>query len=248
MNQAILTTIALTGFGVAFFHAAIPTHWLPFVLTARVQGWNASKTIAVTALAGTGHVLVTAALGLAITLFGAALSETVGAWFPRIAGGALLLFGGYYLLRQMTGKGHVHFHYPHEHLHEAGHEHGHAHGHAHPLEHENDHQHEADDRHGCQAHPTSDRAAILSLLAFLTFSPCEGFVPFYVSGIRYGWGGFAVLTAVLSIATVAGMVLFTSLTLAGLSKVKLGMLEKYESALMGILLCAVGILIIVFET
>ena len=241
MNQTVLTTIAVTGFGVAFFHAAIPTHWLPFVLTSRVQGWNKSKTIAVTALAGTGHVLVTAALGLAITLFGTALTETVGAWFPRIAGGALLLFGIYYLVRQLLGKGHVHFHYPHEHLHEPGHEHDHAHGHEHEHEH-------ADHGHGCQAHRTSDRAAILSLLAFLTFSPCEGFVPFYVSGIRYGWGGFAVLTAVLSVATVAGMVLFTSLTLAGLSKIKLGMLEKYESVLMGILLCAVGILIIVFET
>jgi ABC-type nickel/cobalt efflux system permease component RcnA len=241
MNQTVLTTIAVTGFGVAFFHAAIPTHWLPFVLTSRVQGWNKSKTIAVTALAGTGHVLVTAALGLAITLFGTALTGTVGAWFPRIAGGALLLFGIYYLVRQLLGKGHVHFHYPHEHLHELGHEHDHAHGHEHEHEH-------ADHDHGGQAHPTSDRAAILSLLAFLTFSPCEGFVPFYVSGIRYGWSGFAVLTAVLSVATVAGMVLFTSLTLAGLSKIKLGVLEKYESALMGILLCAVGILIIVFET
>ena len=251
MDQAILTTLALTGFGVAFFHAAIPTHWLPFVLTARVQGWNKSKTIAVTALAGTGHVLVTAALGLAITLFGSALSESVGAWFPRIAGGALVLFGLYYLARQMTGKGHVHFHYPHEHLHEPGHDHEHSHGHEHDHSHDHGHDHNhsaADSRHGCQAHPTSDRAAILSLLAFLTFSPCEGFVPFYVSGIRYGWGGFAVLTAVLSIATVAGMVLFTSLTLAGLSKLKLGILEKYESVLMGVLLCAVGILIIVFET
>jgi nickel/cobalt exporter len=242
MNQAILTTIALTGFAVAFFHAAIPTHWLPFVLTARVQRWNATKTIAVTALAGTGHVMVTAALGLAITLFGAALSETVGAWFPRIAGGALLLFGLYYLIRQMIGKGHVHFHYPHEHIHEHSDEHGHVHDHDHSHGHHHDH-----DKH-YQAHATSDRAAILSLLAFLTFSPCEGFVPFYVSGIRYGWGGFAVLTAVLSIATVAGMVLFTSLTLAGLSKLNLGLLEKYESVLMGALLCAVGILIIIFET
>lgn len=236
MNQTVLTTIAATGFGVAFFHAAIPTHWLPFVLTARVQKWSASKTIAVTALAGTGHVLVTAALGLAITLFGAVISERVGAWFPRIAGGALLLFGLYYLVRQLVGKGHVHFHYPHEHLHEHEHEDG-----------EHEHQHEDHD-HTCRAHPTSDRAAILSLLAFLTFSPCEGFVPFYVTGIRHGWVGFAVLTAVLSLATVAGMVIFTSLTIAGLSKIKLGLLEKYESVIMGILLCAVGILIIVFET
>jgi ABC-type nickel/cobalt efflux system permease component RcnA len=240
MNQAILTTIALTGFGVAFFHAAIPTHWLPFVLTSRVQGWNASKTIAVTALAGTGHVVVTAALGLAITLFGSTLSGTIGAWFPRIAGAALLLFGLYYLVRQIMGKGHVHFHYPHEHLYEDNHDHNHDHDH----DHGHHHRHEQ----GCEAHPTSDRAAIMSLLAFLTFSPCEGFVPFYVSGIRYGWSGFAVLTAVLSVATVAGMVLFTSLTLAGLSRLKLGLLEKYESVLMGVLLCAVGILIICFET
>jgi len=239
MNQAVLATIALTGFGVAFFHAAIPTHWLPFVLTSRVQGWSRGKTIAVTALAGTGHVVVTAALGLAITVFGAAVSDTVGEWFPRIAGGILLLFGLYYLYRQVVGKGHVHFHYPHEHLHENGDDHEHEHEHEAVLGQDAEHRH--------QAQPTSDRAAILSLLAFLTFSPCEGFVPFYVSGIRYGWAGFAVLTAVLSIATVAGMVLFTSLTLAGLGKVKLGILEKYESALMGVLLCVIGILIIVFE-
>ena len=240
MNQTVLTTIALTGFSVAFFHAAIPTHWLPFVLTSRVQKWNAAKTIAVTALAGTGHVIVTAALGLAITLFGAAISDRIGAWFPRIAGGALFLFGLYYLFRQVLGKGHVHFHYPHEHLHEQvpPSQPDHAHDHSH------DHDHDP----GYQPRRTSDRAAILSLLAFLTFSPCEGFVPFYVSGIRYGWAGFAVLTAVLSLATVAGMVIFTSLTLAGLSKIRLGLLEKYESALMGVLLCAVGVFIIVFET
>jgi nickel/cobalt transporter (NicO) family protein len=250
MNQTVLTTIALTGFSVAFFHAAIPTHWLPFVLTSRVQKWNAAKTIAVTALAGTGHVIVTAALGLAITLFGAAISDQIGAWFPRIAGGALFLFGLYYLVRQVLGKGHVHFHYPHEHLHEQVpvSQHGHGldatHGHAHDHDHDHDHNHE----NGYQPRRTSDRAAILSLLAFLTFSPCEGFVPFYVSGIRYGWAGFAVLTAVLSLATVAGMIIFTSLTLAGLSKIRLGILEKYESALMGVLLCAVGVFIIVFET
>ena len=50
----------------------------------------------------------------------------------------------------------------------------------------------------------SDRVAISSLLALLTFSPCESFLPVYVSGIRYGWIGFVLLTAILSIATVAG--------------------------------------------
>lgn len=221
MNEAVLTTIAISGFAVAFFHAAIPTHWLPFVLTARVQHWSHSKTIGVTVLAGSGHVLVTAALGFVITVVGARVSETIHKWFPRVAGALLLGFGLYYLVRQLRGRGHLHFGYPHEHLHE------------------HDEQHVPS--------RSSDRAAVMSLLAFLTLSPCEGFVPFYVSGIRYGWFGFGLLTAVLSIATVAGMVMFTSLTLAGVSKLKLAQLERYESALMGALLCAVGVLIIVFE-
>ena len=222
MNETVLTTIAITGFGIAFFHAAIPTHWLPFVLTARVQRWNGPKTIAITALAGTGHVAVTAALGLLITWFGTAWNKSIGNWFPRIAGGAVFLFGLYYLSRQIAGKGHVHFSYPHEHLHDP-------HGQDHPP------------------HRTSDRAAIMSLLTLLTFSPCEGFLPIYVSGIRYGWTGFVLLTVILSVATVAGMILFTSLTLAGLGRIKLGVLEKYESGLIAVLLCAVGVLILLFE-
>jgi ABC-type nickel/cobalt efflux system permease component RcnA len=238
-SHAVFATLAITGFGVAFFHAAIPTHWLPFVLTARVQRWDRAKTILVTAFAGSGHVLATAILGLGITWFGTALSNSIGDWFPRIAGGALLLFGLYYVTRQLRGRGHVHFPYPHEHLHEsqgethADHDHDHHHGHSH------------DDRPA--RGPTSDRAAILSLLAFLTLSPCEGFLPFYVSGIRYGWSGFAILTLILSVATVLGMVLFTSLTLIGLGKIKLGLLEKYESLVMGLLLCVVGLLILFFE-
>jgi len=59
--------------------------------------------------------------------------------------------------------------------------------------------------------------------------------------------GFALLTAILSVATVAGMIVFTWLTLAGMRRINLGLLEKYELGLMGVLLCAVGVLIILFE-
>ena len=93
----------------------------------------------------------------------------------------------------------------------------------------------------------SDRAAMLSLLALLTFSPCEAFLPIYASGVRYGWTGFALLTAILSVGAVAGMVLFTWLTLLGVKSIKLLWLEKYERGLIGGLLCAVGVLIILFE-
>ena len=93
----------------------------------------------------------------------------------------------------------------------------------------------------------SDLAAISSLLALLTFSPCEAFVPVYVSGVRYGWHGFALLTIILTVATIAGMVAFTGLALTGIEQVKLRSFEKYEAGVMGALLCAVGVLIILFE-
>ena len=222
MNDTVLTTIAITGFGIAFFHAAIPTHWLPFVLTARVQRWSRLKTLGITALAGSGHVLFTATLGLIVAWLGIALSDRVGIWFPRIAGGALLLFGLFYIYRQFTG---------HTHVHSLG-------------EHEHEHAHEST---LAAVRAPSDLAAISSLLALLTFSPCEAFIPIYVSGVRYGWGGFAVLTAILSIATVAGMLAFTWLALTGIEQIKLRLFEEYESGVMGALLSLVGVLIIWFE-
>ena len=90
----------------------------------------------------------------------------------------------------------------------------------------------------------SDLAAITSLLALLTFSPCEAFVPVYVSGVRYGWHGFALLTIILTVGTIAGMVAFTALALTGIEQVKLRSFEKYEAGVMGVLLCLVGVLII----
>jgi len=228
MNDSVLTTIAITGFGIAFFHAAIPTHWLPFVLTARAQHWNRSKTLIITAMAATGHACFTATLGLIVAWLGIALSDRIGALFPWIAGGALISFGLFYIIRQLTGRPHTHTHLGHK-----GHSHEHAHAHGQPE--------------NRMSFSKTDLAAISSLLALLTFSPCEAFVPVYVSGVRYGWHGFALLTIILTVATIAGMVAFTGLALTGIEQVKLRSFEKYEAGVMGALLCAVGVLIILFE-
>jgi nickel/cobalt exporter len=226
MNDSVLTTIAITGFTIAFFHAAIPTHWLPFVLTARAQHWNRSKTLLITALAATGHASFTAALGLIVAWLGIALSDRIGTLFPWIAGGALIAFGLFYLVRQLTGQTHTHLRFA-----DGRHAHGHTHDHSEKR----------------ISFSKTDLAAIASLLALLTFSPCEAFVPVYVSGVRYGWYGFALLTVILTVATIAGMVAFTGLALTGIEQVKLRAFEKYEAGVMGALLCAVGVLIILFE-
>jgi hypothetical protein len=220
MEPSLFTTLILSGLAIAFFHSAIPTHWLPFVLTSRVQGWSARRTLAVTMLAGSSHVLITALIGLLLTTSGKFLNWSMAERLSRMAGFILIGFGAYYLIRQLIGRGHVHFGYPHEH---------------------------PSGGHSPTAHRVSDRTAILSLLAFLTLSPCEAFIPIYVSAIRFGWGGFALLTAILSLGTVAGMVVFTSLTLAGLQNLSLTWMEKYESGVIAALLCIVGVLILIFE-
>ena len=90
----------------------------------------------------------------------------------------------------------------------------------------------------------SDRAVILGLLTLLTFSPCEGFLPVYLSGISYGWAGFAILTVVLAAATIAGMMIFTGLMLSGIERIPLGFLEHYESGFLGALIVFLGVGII----
>lgn len=347
MNSTVLTTIALTGFTIAFLHAAIPTHWLPFVLTGRVQKWSRPRTLLVTAICGSGHVLFTAVLGFLVAWLGFALSERVGAWFPRIAGGALLAFGLFYVYRQFSGHGHGHTHmfggHHHEHSDEDDHGHGPhdgplvdtghgsvelsvfeagvpprfrlfftdakgretpppspasvaldtlrpdatrqaftfkpgpgclesneeipepheftvvlelkhgSHAHRHKVRfveqhHHGEHGHEqAEAAVKAPAPARSDWAAMVSLFVLLTFSPCEGFIPVYVSGVRYGWAGFALLTAILSVGTVLGMVVFTWLTLVGLEKLKMKWVERYESGVLGGLLCVLGLLVMFFE-
>ncbi len=230
MNEAFLGTIAVTGFSVAFLHAALPTHWLPFVLAGRGQGWSHSRTMAVTALAGGGHVLFTVVLGALVALLGITVDQWTGSIFPWIASAVLILFGLYYWVR----KGHGHSHFD-----GAEHQHDHDHSHDHPA------QPAPVLKAGA---PRNDAAVILGLITALTFSPCEGFLPVFIAGVRYGWVGFTVLCLILAVATLAGMLLLTGLTLRGLQHLKLEALARYEGRILGGILIGLGVAVIVLET
>jgi hypothetical protein len=93
----------------------------------------------------------------------------------------------------------------------------------------------------------SDWAVIVGLFALLTFSPCEAFLPVFLIGSKYGWFGFAFLSAVLATATVAGMVTFTWLTLLGSQRLHFQALDKYEAMIVGGIFCLLGVVIILFE-
>lgn len=209
MTSPFFASIAVTAFAVAFLHAALPTHWLPFVLVGRAQKWSTGRTLGVTLLAGIGHVGLTIALGLALVLAGMALQPSLGGLFHWIVGGLMIAVGLFYIAR---GR----------------------HNHALP---------EASRRVYA-----SDRAAIAALVTLLTLSPCEAFLPYYLAGMEHGWMAFLVLSAVLMAATAAGMLIFTSLSLAGFKRLGLQWVERYEETILGAALVLVGLAVAFLKT
>jgi hypothetical protein len=69
----------------------------------------------------------------------------------------------------------------------------------------------------------------------------------FLTGAKYGWVGFAVLSSVLAMATVAGMITFTWLSLLGLQRLRFTKLENYEPVIVGGVFCLLGGLVIIFE-
>ena len=150
MPGPLILSILATGFAVAFFHAALPTHWLPFVLVSRAQGWSSRKMLLVTALAGAAHVVVTLVLGSLVALAGVTLERFIGGGAAWISAGLLFALGGWYLARHFVAT---------QRLAVAG-------GAPAPAE---------SKRYG------SDAAAIGALVLMLTLSPCEAFLPVFLS-------------------------------------------------------------------
>jgi nickel/cobalt exporter len=242
MNDTALATVAITGFAVAFLHAAIPTHWVPFVLVGKARGWSRMHTLAVTGAAGLGHVLLTGLIGLAIAWFGFELEESIGHLLPIVTAAVLLSVSAYFGWRQWRGKGVCHHHPPgseHAPSAECGHAHEGAHNHTHWDEELKDTPLVKEDR--------GNWAAISGLFVMLTLSPCEGFLPIYLTGVQFGWRGFWVLSAILAVATLGGMTLFTWLTLVGMDRFRLDRFERYESGMLATLFLVLGLLAIVVQ-
>tara|TARA_Y100000588_G_scaffold345751_1_gene393259 strand:- start:9 stop:707 length:699 start_codon:yes stop_codon:yes gene_type:complete len=221
----VLMSLAGAGLAVSFLHAILPNHWLPFVLAGRAQKWTEAKTLSVVLVAGGGHVLMTTILGVLIVSLGMAVSHYVEEWSAPIAGGILIVFGLYYAVRHFRGGGHSHIHLLGHHDHSDGssdHDHGTPETHSHGLR-------------------AADAVPVLSLIAMLTFSPCEGFLPIYLTAWPHGWIAFGVLSVVLAFGTLAGMFAFTWLTMRGLERVSFPSLEKYEGLVLASVLILLGV-------
>jgi hypothetical protein len=216
VNDALLYPLLATAFAAAFLHAVLPTHWLPFVLVGRGQGWSVGRTLGAAALSGAAHVIVTIVVGLLVVLLGVELDRRYGGLLPAISAVILAGLGLYFLLSRKKGVQKVH-----------------------------DQTAQAGKEPGAPVRQfATDRAALASLVAVLAFYPSEAFLPVYLSAAPLGWGAFAMLSLILAGATLTGMMLFTSLALAGAARLKLERWERYERFVLSFVLFALAAMVL----
>ena len=209
-EPSVLLSLLGGGFVAAFLHAALPTHWLPFTLVGRAQGWRASRVLLAVTAAGLAHIASTAVVGGLIVAAGLALDQWVEGLLPHLAAVLLFLFGAFYLaratvLRPATAGG--------------------------PT---------------MEAAPpaVSDKAAFLGLVAMMAVSPGEVLLPIYLSSPSQGLAALALLTLVFAVGTIAGMAVFTGLASAGASILRMERWARYEGAVLGVALIALGLVIV----
>lgn len=114
LEHDVLLSLLGGGFVAAFLHAALPTHWLPFVLVGRAQKWTLGKTLGAVATAGLAHIATTAVLGGLLVAAGLALDKWIAGIMPHLSALLLFGFGSFYLIRAtvrrpapVTATGHV---------------------------------------------------------------------------------------------------------------------------------------------
>ncbi|MFZ5668316.1 MAG: hypothetical protein ACOY4K_02385 [Pseudomonadota bacterium] len=99
MSAPLFLPMALGGFAVALLHTALPTHWLPFVLVGRGQGWRLGRVLTAAGVAAVGHILATTAVAGLILAVGRYVERWIQGALHYAAAGLLLAFGVFYLAR-----------------------------------------------------------------------------------------------------------------------------------------------------
>ena len=218
MEHFSIFPILITGLMIAVLHAAIPTHWLPFVIAARAQKWRWQKTQSILLIAGLGHVIMTTVLGALIFVLGLGFFQKYQSYFLIVASGSIGAFGIFQIVQHFRGHRHSHCDHTHQH-----------------------HHFDEFQKTG------QDGWAILSLLSLLTFSPCESFLPVYLSAVNHGWQGFLLLSLILAFGTLFSMLILTWLSIKGLSRFEMNWVEDNEKLVTGLGLVALSVLVFVIE-
>ena len=224
---------------IAFIHTLLgPDHYLPFVALAKSRAWSPAKTMYVTLLCGSGHILGSVLLGFIGIYASIELNalEWIEGWRGDIAAWALVSCGLVYtawgLRRSYSNKSHVHWH-----------SHGgvrHSHLHKHETSHTHVHSSENTD---------NNRRSLIGWAIFIVFilGPCEPLIPLLMfPAAKESVAGLVAVTAVFALVTVLTMLVVVAVLVWGFQPVRVPKMERFSDALAGctITLCGLSIILL----
>ncbi len=227
--------LAGTAFLIGLIHTVLgPDHYLPFIALSRSRNWSVKKTLLITLVCGTGHVLSSIILGAIGITFGIAVTqlENIEAYRGEIAAWLLFVFGITYLIwgihRAVKNK-------PHRHMHNHGDGTEHVHEHTHNDKHTHIHE--------------SGRKKLTPWILFIIFifGPCEAFIPLLMfPAFDANIMTMIAITLIFSITTIATMMAIVTLSYYGLSRLKNPRIERFGHPTAGavLVLCGAAILFI----
>ncbi len=92
-----------------------------------------------------------------------------------------------------------------------------------------------------------NRLAIVALILTPTISPCSAVIPMFLVVAGGGVLLIVLVSTILLVSTVGTMLLLVSLSSMGVEKMKFGFIDRYEKAIVGVILCGLGLLILVLH-
>ncbi len=232
-NKSVLALL-LGAISISTLHALIPSHWLAFALVGRSQRWTMRRTLTMTLLAGTGHILLTVALGLIVALMGKGLLRAIPPVVEHAAtAGLLIALGLYFAVSGLRRDG--------------CHHHGHKHDVEHEIEAASDRAREAVEtgmrKTGFAGRLGEGKTLMSALVLGMTLSPCLDLLTIYVGGAGMPWSVLAAVSIVMGLTTVSIMCGLVWLTLRGLERANLNWLERNEGVVVGSALVLLGVLL-----
>jgi hypothetical protein len=233
MSQALL--LFQLSCWTAVIHALIPDHWLPFVLMARSQRWSDRHTVSLVALAGLLHVMISIAIAALGIKFGAGsahqLAERTGRSLEFLAGSLLVVFGIAYGVWAHVREGRAHGdRQGRGGMNAGGQATAHVHAHGHLLE-------------------RWFRTAVTggALVVIIGISPCALLVPILFAASAQGTMALVASGLGFASCTIGTMVVVTILALRGMRQLQLRFFTRYGDLISGLLIAAVGFLVLLEE-
>ena len=214
LNDRSAMVLLALAFSNALLHALIPSHWLSFAVVGRANRWPTRTTLGVTALAGTGHILLTILLGLIVSVVGKHVASLIPPFVEHAAASAALILLGIVFFVRATRQ--------------AG------------CQHPGHHHHGETDADASPGAP----GAVAALVMGMTLSPCLDLLSIYIAASSFSWAVIGAVTLVMSVTTLTFMIGLVWLTLLGLKRLKLDWLERNEGYVVSGVLIVLGIYIL----